>query len=59
VTDHGPSVPSLQAWIADLHRFDGLGGTYRFDASGELADPAARIVRYRVGGGRWLAVGVG
>lgn len=59
LTEGGPAATDLAAWIAALHRFDGLGGRYRFDASGELADPLTHIVRYRVEGGRWLPVSFG
>lgn len=56
IADAGPSRDALAPWVASRTRFDGLGGTYLFAPSGELADPADRTFRYRVEGGRWVDV---
>jgi ABC-type branched-subunit amino acid transport system substrate-binding protein len=52
--DGGAEAASLGAWIERRSSFVGLGGEYRFDRTGELADPRAHMRAYRVDGGRWI-----
>jgi branched-chain amino acid transport system substrate-binding protein len=55
VRDAGPSRDEIVALLAETSTLEGLGGPYTF-VGGELADPIAAIRRYRVEGGRWVAV---
>lgn len=49
----------VQAALAEVSVFDGLGGMYQLAPGGELAHPERRVSRYRVEAGRWVAVGAG
>jgi eukaryotic-like serine/threonine-protein kinase len=54
----GPARADVVAWLAGLSELDGLAGSYAV-ANGELADPASAVRRFRVAGGRWVAVDPG
>jgi ABC-type branched-subunit amino acid transport system substrate-binding protein len=49
------SRADLVSALVGLEALDGLGGRYVFE-DGELAAPGSAIRRYRVEGGRWVAV---
>lgn len=51
----GASRAGLSSWIADVSRFEGLGGIYGW-TGGELIGSRASIKTYRVLGGRWVLV---
>jgi ABC-type branched-subunit amino acid transport system substrate-binding protein len=54
----GPARADVVAWLAGLSQLDGLGGSYTV-VNGEIADPASSVRRFRVAGGRWMAVDPG
>jgi branched-chain amino acid transport system substrate-binding protein len=49
----------LLAAVAATDSYEGLGGAYRFDRTGELAAGAERVTVSEVAGGRWLAAPAG
>jgi ABC-type branched-subunit amino acid transport system substrate-binding protein len=52
----GVTTPQgLSESLAEVRRFDGLGGEYAIGGDGELANPQAHVYRYRVEGGRWVS----
>ncbi|MGZ8610884.1 MAG: ABC transporter substrate-binding protein [Actinomycetota bacterium] len=55
VLEAGPSRSALVAWLALLPDVDGLAGRLAF-VNGEIADPGSAVRRYRVEGGRWVAI---
>jgi ABC-type branched-subunit amino acid transport system substrate-binding protein len=55
IREGGSTREALVAALATTATLEGLGGPYTF-AAGELADPLAAVRRYRVEGGRWVAV---
>lgn len=50
----GTSREGIRAWLAGTGSFEGLGSSYAFDGSGELADPSLAVRLAEVRGGRWI-----
>jgi hypothetical protein len=55
VREVAPTRQEVGTWLGGVAAHQGLAGTYRLGADGELLDPGTTVRIYRVVGGRWLS----